>query len=128
MRWLTQRGANTDAGRDLGQRNRPVLRYADDTLIKMKEARKDLGAISEFIKSFPTRFEATGFEDRLQTCINGYPLGHRLHRHVAMGEHIDDEFPNPICRVFITAIPIVPGTLEYATVTTATNVVLQIVH
>jgi len=128
LRWLTERGANTAAGRDRGQRNRPVLQYADGRFIKESEARTDLGAISEFIKDFPTRLEATTFEDRLQTRINDYQLGHRLHRAVAKGRHIDDEFPNPRTRVFITAIPIVPGTLQYDTVTTATNVDLQIVQ
>jgi hypothetical protein len=128
LRWLTARGANTDAGRENGQRNRPVLVYPNDKHIKMKEARINLGAISVIIKSFATRFEATGFEDRLQVLLNGYPLGHRLHRAVAMGQHIDDVFPNPITHVFLTAIPIVPGTLQYDTVTTATNVVLKIVH
>ena len=128
LRWLTARGANTDAGRENGQLNRPVLVYPNDEYITMKQARSNLGAISVIIKSFPTRLEATAFEDRLQVLLNEYPLGHRLHRHVARGQHIDNEFPNPITHVFLTAIPIVPGTLQYDTVTTATNVVLKIVH
>jgi len=128
LRWLTRRGANTDAGQHRGQRNRPVLMHADDTLIKESEARNNLGAISQFIKTFPTRLEATMFEERLQRSINHYHLGHRLHRFVAMGRHIDDEFLNPTCRVFITAIPILPHTLQRETVTTATNVDLKIVR
>jgi hypothetical protein len=84
--------------------------------------------ISQFIKTFPTRLEATMFEDRLQTKINHYHLGHRLHRFVAMGRHIDDEILNPTCHVFITAIPILPHTLQLETVTTATNVDLKIVR
>lgn len=46
-------------------------------------------------------------EDGCQEAINDFPLGQRLHRHVAMGRNIDDLErwgPKSVTRVFITYV------------------------
>ena len=130
MRWLTERAANV-AGPYTGRKNRPVLMHADGRFVTMKEAREDLRATSVILHSFRTRLNACGLEDRLQRAINDYQLGHRLHRHVAKGQHVDGEDnceTNPafLCHCFIAVIPIQSATLTRETVTTQSGVQLKI--
>ena len=77
----------------------------------MGQGRRDYGATSMILHSFATRLDACNLEDNLQLQLDTYPLGHRLHRHVAMGSNVDgtdSRLTNPdyLVHVFVTVFPI----------------------
>ena len=84
----------------------------DNTGITMKAAQDTLRASMETIHSSCLRVNETNIEEYLQSSIQKYPLGQRLHRWAAMGpkdakkakKELED--PDFLCKTFITAFRI----------------------
>jgi hypothetical protein len=117
LRWLTARGTTPRKGKQNKKKknnktkkyavNRPVLNLKEEhgqRLVSVKEARDDLGFVSECVFESPFLFDVTRVEDAIQRQFQHLQLGHRLWRHVAKGKSADkrDIHNNCIYRVFIT--------------------------
>ena len=118
LRWLTERGAQnqrqTRSGKETynGHKNRPVLRWMGGALIKESQAKKELGAEMVTLHQSRLRLNETNIEDTMQTRLQKYPLGIRLHRYPAKGPKqaakAAEEYEDPdfLCKTFMTCLPI----------------------
>ena len=118
-RFMTPRGANEYKklrnGKKVhsGNRNRPVYNWPDGTCITMGDAETHLGMVTEFVHYDRMKDNALRVEDALQTRMNAFPLGLRLHRHVAMGDKtVKPRSPSFLAKVFITTFPITHIAME----------------
>jgi hypothetical protein len=79
LRWLTTRGADLAPGvKYMGKRNRPVIRYADHTIVRMDQARTDFHFKSIVVYSSPCQLNALDVEAKIQRLLHELPLGIRL--------------------------------------------------
>jgi hypothetical protein len=99
LRWLTKRGANTEAGKKNGQLNRPVLQRINDDVITMNEARTVFGFQSMEVYTSNCMTNVCDVEDAMQDFLQnefldphqedktkrGLKLGRRFWRCVAKG-------------------------------------------
>ena len=105
-RFLTERGANTG---NIGQRNRPVLRNKDDSVMRKADIER-CGFKYIIVFRSKLRVNCSMVEDAIQTKIGDMrvPLGVQLHRWVAMGSNqLDQDYDHPdyLCKVFLTFAP-----------------------
>ena len=81
-------------------------------LIKESQAIKELGAEMVTVHQSRLRLNETNIEDTMQTRLQKYPLGTRLHRYPAMGAKLaakaakEYEDPDFLCKTFMTCLPI----------------------
>jgi hypothetical protein len=99
LRWLTKRGANTVAGKENGQCNRPVLQRMNDDVITMNEACTAFGFQSIVVYTSNCMINVCNVEDAMQDFLQnefvdpqqedktkkGLKLGRRFWRYVAKG-------------------------------------------
>jgi hypothetical protein len=73
-------------------------------LVRMNEARDDLGFVSECVFQSPYLFDVTRVEEAIQRQFQHLRFGHRLWRYAAKGKSADkgDIHNNCIYKVFIT--------------------------
>ena len=89
-----------------------MLRWRDGTTITMKQAIEELGAEMVPLHQSRLRLNETNLEDTMQTRLQKYSLGTRLHRHPAMGAKLaakaaeEYEDPDFLCKTFMTCLPI----------------------
>jgi hypothetical protein len=109
--WLTGRGTTPRKGKQYEKKkysvNRAVLNFKNEhgqRLVRMKEARDDLGFVSECVFKSPYLFDVTRVEEAIQRQFQHLQLGHRLWRHAAKGKSADkgDIHNSCIYKVFIT--------------------------
>jgi hypothetical protein len=93
LRWLIEES----------RMSRPVLKWMNGKVIKMREAEDLLGARGLFVFGHPIKIVTCKVEENIQLMLEKLrlPLGIRLHRHVACGVKIHDP-STPFFRVFIT--------------------------
>ena len=78
----------------------------------MKQAIEKLGAEMVTLHLSRLRLNETNIEDTMQTRLQQYPLGTRLHRHPAMGAKLaakaTEEYEDPdfLCKTFMACLPI----------------------
>ena len=117
LRWLTERGAQnqhkTRSGKTYnGHKNRPVLRWMGGALIKESQAKKELGAEMVTLHQSRLRLNETNIEDTMQTRLQKYNLGIRLHRYPAKGPKqaakAAEEYEDPdfLCKTCMACLPI----------------------
>ena len=84
----------------------------DKTLIRESQAKKELGVTTEVLHYSRLRLNETSIEEKLQTEIQGFKLGLRLHRYVAKGDKLgmrsqkEREDPDFLCKTFMTSFRI----------------------
>ena len=106
LRWLTERGAGEELENGdwvwNGDRNRPVLRWADGAVIKESEATTELkfGIIEIYASTLMVN--ARYVEKALQSLYMHVPLGTRLWRIVDKGKKYDTEIDGNVHKVFVT--------------------------
>ena len=116
--FLSKRGANTmHLGYWTGATNRAVLVPKGTSVngrsesVLSKAQRDAIGFTSVVVYENALKHNCVGVEEAIQRLIekDGFPLGLRLHRHVAMGNKQDDLDkvlkPDYVCTVFLTSAP-----------------------
>ena len=112
LRFLTERGASQQAEDgtfiDPSARNRPVLLWADDSVITQKEAETQLGFKYIELYSSTLKINARRVEAALQMRFQHLPLGTRLWRCVDKGSKYDQpEDAGKVHKVYLTFSPLV---------------------
>lgn len=118
LRWLTARGSQLH----VSGRNRPVLAFAPEetggepVLIKMSEAKEQLGFDAVFLWKNEEKPNTTFVEDRLQQRYHHLGLPRRLHRRVGMGDNgfgaEDEEGATELHKVFLAYSFDVQGAID----------------
>ena len=107
--WLTERGSEKQDKNGewihTGARNRPVLKWADGTCIRMSEATTRLGFDYFEVYASTLKINARAVERALQVLNQALPLGIRLWRCPDMGSKFDKEIDGHLHKVFITVSP-----------------------
>ena len=86
-------------------RNKPVLLWADDSTITMKDAKNLLGFTFFEVYSSTLKINARYVEAALQMRYQHLPLGLRLWRYPDKGAKYDKEIDGKLHKVFITCSP-----------------------
>ena len=107
--WITERGSEKQDKNgewsNTGARNRPVLKWADGTCIRMSEATTRLGFDYFEVYASTLKINARAVERALQVLNQALPLGIRLWRCPDMGSKFDKEIDGHLHKVFITVSP-----------------------